>query len=79
MRKAVKGFYMSEMFELDMTEVANSLMKALGSPLPDSDDVSRWDLEKQRRVYLDDDIAYNVIQLQRLILRWNIEDRRIED
>ena len=70
---------MSEMFELDMTEVANSLMKALGSPLPDSDDVSRWDLEKQRRVYLDDDIAYNVIQLQRLILRWNIEDRRMED
>lgn len=70
---------MNEMFELDMTEVANNLMKALGSPLPDSDDVSRWDLEKQRRVYLDDDVAYNVIQLQRLILRWNIEDRRVED
>ena len=70
---------MSELFELDLTDAAKELMSVFGSPVPSSDEVSRWALEKQRKVYLDDDIADNVIQLQRLILRWNIEDRQMEE
>ncbi len=42
--------------------------------LPDPDAVSYYALEKDRKVYLEDEIDDNAMALHRLILRWNLED-----
>lgn len=70
---------MEELFEIPLTDIAKELTSAFGGrALPESDDVSKWVLERERKVYLDDDIGYNIMELQRLILRWNAEDRNID-
>lgn len=52
-------------------------IKTLPQVLPDPDEVSYLELEKMRRIYLDYDVSYDVLAIQRLILRWNIEDAGI--
>ena len=45
--------------------------------LPHPDHISFFALEKQRRVYLEGEVDANCLQIQRLILRWNLEDMGI--
>lgn len=46
--------------------------RGLGLPVPDL--VSYYVLENDRKLYLDEDVDEHVLALQRLILRWNLED-----
>lgn len=62
-------------FTISLPEIVKALNKELAGALPESDDVSRWDLESQRKIWLDDDIGYNMMEIQRLIIRWNKEDQ----
>lgn len=45
--------------------------------LPNPDEVSYYMLEKERKFYLDFDIEESTMELHRMILRWNIEDKGI--
>ena len=44
-------------------------------PLPNPDDISYYILEKERKLYLDFDVDEDLLAIQRMILRWNIEDK----
>lgn len=68
---------MEERFTICLPDIIKELNKQFSGIVPDSDDVSRLDLEGQRKVWLDDDIGYNVIEIQRLIMRWNIADKDV--
>lgn len=68
---------MEERFTICLPDIIKELNKQFSGIVPDSDDVSRLDLEGQRKVWLDDDIGYNVIEIQRLIMRWNITDKGV--
>lgn len=43
--------------------------------LPDPDQITYYVLEKERIIYLDCDIEYDVMSVQRMIIRWNMEDK----
>ncbi len=60
---------------LDRLPEALRLMTGDPSGLPDPDQVSYYVLEAERKVYLEGDVDNSLLALQRLILRWNIEDR----
>lgn len=42
--------------------------------LPDPDDVSYFELEKQRKLFIDFDIGPAIMTIERMIFRWNMED-----
>lgn len=44
--------------------------------LPDPDEISYYILEKERKLYLDFDIKESITSVERMILRWNIEDKK---
>ena len=46
--------------------------------LPDPDQITYYVLEKERIIYLDCDIEYDVMIVQRMIVRWNLEDKGLE-
>lgn len=43
--------------------------------LPHPDEISYYVLEKERKLYLDFEISEDVASIQRMILRWNMEDK----
>lgn len=43
-----------------------------GLPIPEL--VSYYELEKKRKLYLDSDVDNSVLSIQRMLLRWNMED-----
>lgn len=43
--------------------------------LPDPEEVNYYALERERKLYLDYDIGFDVMAIQRRILRWNMEDK----
>lgn len=43
--------------------------------LPDPDQISYYVLEKERIIYLDSAVEYFVMTVQRMIVRWNVEDK----
>ncbi len=43
--------------------------------LPNPDLISYYTLEKERKVYLDTEVCPDVLTIQRLIFRWNMEDK----
>lgn len=43
--------------------------------LPDPDNLSYYILEKERKIYLDIGIGPEVMSIQRMIMRWNMEDK----
>ena len=45
--------------------------------LPDPDTISYYVLEKDRKLYLDADIDDSLITIQRMIMRWNMEDKGV--
>lgn len=61
---------MSEMFELDLRK-----LPVPDDKLPDPDNISYYVLEHERKIYLDTDIDEYVMELHRMILRWNMEDK----
>ena len=67
---------MEEMMEMILPAAVTKLLQEFGTQsMPASDDVSGWALEKERKIYLDGDVDENLMAIQRLILRWNMEDR----
>lgn len=44
--------------------------------VPDPETVSYYVLEKERKIYLDMDVGDSVMGIQRMIMRWNMEDKR---
>lgn len=69
---------MDEVISIEIPELSQRIIDELaGHALPDSDLVSNWALEKERKVYFDIDVGADLLAIQRLILRWNIEDRGI--
>ncbi len=60
---------------LDKLPEAMKLIMGNSSGLPDPDQVSYYVLESERKIYLDGDVDPSLLALQRLILRWNMEDR----
>ena len=61
---------MSELFELPFS----LLDEAEQNVLPDPDVVSLYVLEHDRKVYLDYEVSPDIMAIQRMILRWNMED-----
>lgn len=45
--------------------------------LPDPSEITYYVLEKSRKLYLDCDIDENALNVQKMILRWNMEDAGI--
>lgn len=69
---------MDEVISIEIPELSQRIIDELaGHALPDSDLVSNWALEKERKVYFDIDVGADLLTIQRLILRWNMEDRGI--
>lgn len=69
---------MDDFISTILPPIAQGIMDAFASQqLPVSDDVSNWALEKERKIYLDTDVDDSMLAIQRLILRWNIEDRGV--
>lgn len=70
---------MEEFIGTVLPPIAQGIMEALSSQtLPNSDDVSQWALEKERKIYLDRDVDDGLTGIQRLILRWNMEDKGVD-
>ena len=63
-------------FELpdESQQVINELA---GHTLPNSDVVSNWALEKERKYFFDVDVGFEILAFMRLVLRWNMEDKDI--
>ena len=57
--------------------VQSLLVEGPDSVLPDPDLVSYYILEKERKIYFEQDVDNNIMALHRMILRWNIEDKDI--
>lgn len=53
------------------------VLRETGWNLPCPDQVSYYELEKERKLYVEGEIDSSVLALQRLILRWNSEDKGI--
>lgn len=69
---------MSELFTIDLPDLSRQVIDGLaGQILPDSDHVSLWALEKDRRFCFDCDVGIDLMAFQRLVLRWNMEDKDI--
>ena len=67
---------MDEMFSIEIPELSQRIIDELsGHALPESDTVSNWALEKERKIYFDVDVGADLLALNRLVLRWNMEDR----
>ena len=71
---------MDEMISFEIPGLIPELSRQIiddlaGQALPDSDLVSGWALEKERKVYFDVDVGANLLAFNRLVMRWNMEDR----
>lgn len=62
------------MEELIRQILGNLAIELPDDSLPDPATVSYYAMEKERKVYLDFEVSPAVIELQKLILRWNKED-----
>jgi len=65
------------MSEHILKELAQHVLEMMPAPgvLPEPDAISYYVLEHERKIYLDFDVDYTILQLQRMILRWNMEDK----
>ena len=57
-----------------MPEGVVMIMNNGRGPLPAPDQISYYVLEKDRKLYLDTDVGTDILTIQRMILRWNMED-----
>lgn len=65
------------MSEPILKELLQPLLEATPEPgvLPEPDAISYYVLERERKIYLDFDVDPSIIRLQRMIMRWNMEDK----
>lgn len=56
-------------------EIPEQVVETPRTSLPDPDQISYYVLEKERIIYLDYDIDYCTMAIQRMIIRWNMEDK----
>ena len=69
---------MEELFSIEIPELSKRIIDDLSNhSLPDSDLVSHWVLETSRKFFFDVDVGEDLLAFQRLVLRWNMEDRGI--
>lgn len=69
---------MDEILTIELPELSQQIIESLsGTALPDSDSVSKWALEKERRYCFDGDVGSNLMAFERLVMRWNAEDKDI--
>lgn len=61
-----------------MPEGVVMIMNNSRGALPAPDHVSYYVLENDRKIYLDSDVGSDILPIQRLILRWNMEDRGLK-
>lgn len=68
---------MDEMLETTVPQVMTGIMQAIGdTSLPDPDLVSYYVMENDRKIYLDEDIGESNMEIQRMIMRWSMEDMK---
>lgn len=71
---------LSEVAEQNETLVYPDAIDIVGTlrdeVLPDPETVSYYVLEKQRKIYLESDVDSSVVNIQKMIMRWNMEDIR---
>lgn len=61
-----------------MSELLTSLLEEVPeNRLPLPDEISYYKLEKERKLFLDYDIDEPIMVLERMLFRWNMEDRGI--
>lgn len=60
---------------MEIIQFPEAVADAQSLCLPDPDQITYYILEKERIIYLDCDIEYDVMSIQRMIVRWNLEDR----
>ena len=58
-----------------MNEMPDFTLEIPNNGLPDPAEVTYYVLEKERKLYLDYDVDDNSLNIQKMILRWNMEDR----
>ena len=63
---------------MEIIEFPESVSETQNLCLPDPDQITYYVLEKERIIYLDCDIEYDVMAVQRMIIRWNIKDKNIK-
>lgn len=74
---SAEGKNMPELQEtLFSPEVVNIIGQAQDNVLPDPDTLNYYIFAKDRRIYLDDDVSPSVMSIQKMIMRWNVEDLR---
>ena len=68
---------MEELLSTIIPPVAAAVIETLGGQsLPDPDSVSYYALETERKIYLDEDICERTMEVQRMLMRWNMEDAK---
>lgn len=60
---------------MEIIQFPEAVAEAQSLCLPDPDQITYYVLEKERIIYLDCDIEYDVMTVQRMIVRWNLEDK----
>lgn len=61
-----------------MPEGVVMIMNNSRGPLPAPDQVSYYVLENDRKLYLDSEVGSEMLVIQRMILRWNMEDKGLK-
>jgi len=60
-----------------MPDAVSNLVMIKSDPLPNPDHVTYYVLEAERKIYLDQEIDESAMGVQRMILRWNMEDKGV--
>lgn len=60
---------------MEIIQFPEAVAEAQSLCLPDPDQITYYILENERIIYLDCDIEYDVMTVQRMIVRWNLEDK----
>ena len=68
----MKNAFAREMPELP--EPVRMIISKMDPGLPNPDLISYYVLEKDRKLYLDREVDNSILNIQRMILRWNMED-----
>ena len=62
-----------------LTDIVSAVLDELPDrALPDPDELSYYVLEKERKLYLDYDVCLGITSIQRMIMRWNMEDLNVK-
>lgn len=60
-----------------LIEMPEMVLDLPDSTLPEPDLISYYIMEKERKAYIDCDVGAGLMAIQRMIMRWNMEDRGV--